>query len=156
MTMQRYWDDISSGDSIGTLAFPITVARLVMVSGANRDFNAIHHNTEFARASGAPEMYANTMFLQGMWERLVRNYIGNAGRIIKLTGFRMRTFNCPGDTVIVSGHVTEKWLEGEMGLVRIELRSDNKSGLTVGPGAMIASLPRSPNPRQNSQVSPGA
>jgi acyl dehydratase len=140
--MQRFWDDVASGDSIGTLEFPITVARLVIAAGANRDFNAIHHNAEFSKASGAPDMYANTIFLQGMWERLVRDYVGNAGKIHELGGFRMRTFNCPGDTVVVSGNVAAKWLDGALGMIRLEMRSHNKSGLTVGPGFMIASLPR--------------
>jgi hypothetical protein len=34
----------------------------VMAAGANRDFNAIHHNAEVARATGAPDIYANTLF----------------------------------------------------------------------------------------------
>ena len=141
--MTRLWDEVAIGDDIGMLAFPITVSRLVIAAGANRDFNAIHHNAGFARATGAPDMYANSLLLQGMWERLARDYIGPSGRIWRLGGFRMRSFNCPGDTVTVSGHVTEKWLDGERAMIRIELRSDNKAGLTVGPGFVTASLPTS-------------
>lgn len=140
--MKRCWDDVAVGDSIGTLDFPITVSRLVIVAGAQRDFNAIHHNSDFARATGAPDMYVNSLFLQGMWERLVRDYIGPSGKIWGLGGFRMRSFNCPGDTVSASGTVTEKWLDGERAMIRIELRSDNKTGLTVGPGFVTAELPR--------------
>jgi acyl dehydratase len=146
--MSRRWDDVAVGDGIGTLAFPITVSRLVIAAGANRDFNAIHHNADFARATGAPDMYANSLFLQGMWERLVRAYIGPSGRIWSLGGFRMRSFNCPGDTVTVSGRVTEKWIDGERAMIRIELRSDNRAGLTVGPGFMTAELVRGgPSPQ---------
>ena len=139
---RRLWDDVAVGDSIGTLAYPITVSRLVIAAGAQRDFNAIHHNSDFARATGAPDMYVNSLFLQGMWERLVRDYIGPSGRIRSLGGFRMRSFNCPGDTVTASGMVTEKWLDGDRAMIRIELRSDNKAGLTVGPGFVTAELPR--------------
>ena len=139
---RRLWDDVAVGDSIGTLAYPITVSRLVIAAGAQRDFNAIHHNSDFARATGAPDMYVNSLFLQGMWERLVRDYIGPSGRIRSLGGFRMRSFNCPGDTVISSGTVTEKWIDGDRAMIRIELRSGNKGGLTVGPGFVTAELPR--------------
>lgn len=139
---RRRWQDVAVGDSIGMLAFPITVSRLVIVSGAQRDFNAIHHNADFARATGAPDMYVNSLFLQGMWERLVRDYIGPSGRIWSLGGFRMRTFNCPGDTVTASGTVSEKWIDGDRAMIRIDLRSDNKAGLTVGPGFVTAELPR--------------
>ncbi len=138
---QRLWDRISEGDAIGTLQFPITVYRLVMAAGANRDFNAIHHNSEFARSTGAPEMYANTLFLQGMWERLVRDYVGVAGRIHGLGGFRMRTFNTVGDTVVVTGRIIRKWRQEGRGMLEIELRSDNSRGLSVGPGFILASLP---------------
>ena len=141
MSGQKSWGDIVEGEDAGTLRFPLTVYRLVMTAGANRDFNAIHHNSEFAKSTGAPEMYANTLFLQGMWERLVRDYIGPSGRIVKLGGFRMRSFNCVGDTVVVSGFVKRKWREDNRGFLHFELRSDNRNGLSVGPGFMIASLP---------------
>jgi acyl dehydratase len=104
--------------------------------------NAIHHNSEFAKASGAPEMYANNMFLQGMWERCVREYIGLAGVIRKLSGFRMKTFNVAGDTVVVKGHVVRKWEEGTDGYIEFEIRSENARGVSVGPGRVVATLPR--------------
>ena len=62
-------------------------------------------------------MYANTIFLQLMWERCVRDFIGLAGTIRQIKGFRMRSFNLPGDTVTVKGAVerngatpTKGWL----------------------------------------------
>lgn len=141
-TSQRHWEDVNEGDELPTLHFPITVYRLVMAAGANRDFNAIHHNSEYAQASGAPEMYANNMFLQGMWERCVREYIGLAGVIRKLSGFRMKSFNVAGDTVVVKGHVVRKWTEGQDGYIEFEIRSENSMGISVGPGRVVAILPR--------------
>jgi acyl dehydratase len=139
---QRRWEDVNEGEDLPTLRFPITVYRLVMAAGANRDFNAIHHNSEFAKASGAPEIYANHMFLQGMWERCVREYIGLAGVIRKLSGFRMKSFNVVGDTVVVKGHVVRKWLDGVDGYIECEIRSENSHGVSVGPGRVIATMPR--------------
>src|SRR5882757_10213967 len=85
---QRYWEDIAEGDEIPAVSFPLSVYRLVVEAGANRDFNSIHHSSEYARASGAPEMYANTGFLLGMWERTVREFIGLRGSIRHIAGFR--------------------------------------------------------------------
>ena len=104
-TSQRYWDDVDEQDELPAVAFPISVYRLVVEAGANRDFNSIHHNTEFARATGAPEMYANNIFIQGMWERTVREFIGLAGVIKKVGPFRMRIFNTVGETVLTRGRV---------------------------------------------------
>ena|SRR5690606_2300481 len=76
---ERYWEDVQEGDELPSLQFPLSVYRLVMAASANQDFNSIHHNSEYAKKTGAPDMYANNIFLQGMWERTVREYIGNAG-----------------------------------------------------------------------------
>jgi hypothetical protein len=82
-------------------------------------------------------MYANTSFLLGMWERAVRDWIGPAGKIHSITGFRMRSFNYVGDTTIVTGKVVE--IEGTK--IRIEMVSSNSAGVTVGPGIVTVSLP---------------
>jgi acyl dehydratase len=141
---QRYWNNVLEGEALAPLAFPLSVYRLVVAAGANRDFNAIHHNSEYARATGAPDMYANTLFLQGMWERSVRDYIGLAGQIHSLKGFRMSSFNCAGDTVTVKGEVLRKWQDDKGHFVEIKLWSENSQGVSVGPGAMVVSLPFRP------------
>ena len=138
---QRYWEDVVEGDKLPDLTFPITVYRLVVAAGANRDFNAIHHNSEFAQSTGAPEMYANMILLQGMWERAVREYIGLQGELWKLSGFRMVSFNSVGDTVVVKGEVVRKWREGVQSLIELKVWSENSLGISVGPGAVVASLP---------------
>lgn len=141
-TKQRYWEDVAEGDTVPAVDFPISVYRLVMEAGANRDFNSIHHNTEYARETGAPEMYANNIFLQGMWERTVREYIGLAGTFKSLKGFRMKVFNTVDDTVVTKGVVKSKWQEDEENLVALEIWSENSQGISVGPGEVVVTLPR--------------
>ena len=138
---QRLWSDVELGETLAPVAFPLTVYRLVMAAGANRDFNAIHHNSDYAKASGAPDMYANTLFLQGMWERCVRDYIGLAGTIRRISGFRMRRFNPVGTTPVVGGQVSRKWLDQGVGLVEIAMDTKIGETVTVGPGSIIATLP---------------
>jgi acyl dehydratase len=138
---QRYWEDVSEGDEVPALAFPLSVYRLVVEAGANRDFNSIHHNTEHAQKTGAPEMYANTIFLQGMWERTAREYIGLAGVMKSLKGFRMKIFNTVGETVVTKGVVKRKWQESEEALVELQIWSENSKGISVGPGSVIVALP---------------
>ena len=139
---QLAWDDIAEGQELPPVAFPVTVYRLAMEAGANRDFNAIHHNSEYAKASGAPEMYANTTFLLGMWERAVREFIGVRGRIVAIKGFRMKSFNVAGTTVVVKGRVNRTWVDGDRGLVELEVWSENGDTVSVGPGLVTVSLPR--------------
>lgn len=138
---ERYWEDVQEGDELPSLQFPLTVYRLVMAASANQDFNSIHHNSEYAKKTGAPDMYANNIFLQGMWERTVREYIGNAGMIKSLRNFRMRSFNTVGDTVVTKGKVKRKWIEDGEHFIEIEMVSENAKGISVGPGSIIATLP---------------
>jgi hypothetical protein len=139
---QRHWEGVDEGQPPRSVTFPLTVHRLVVEAGANRDFNAIHHNSEFARASGVPEMYASTTFLLGMWERTVREFIGPEG-------------SKPGDPRVpddvmqprrADGH-GERPGEGQAadrapGLLDLEVRSENDEVVTVGPGKVTVWLPR--------------
>jgi acyl dehydratase len=138
---QRLWSDVSEGDDLPSIAFPLSVYRLVVAAAGTLDFNAIHHNSEYARTTGAPEMYANTMLLQGMWERCVREFIGLDGVIHRIAGFRMRSFSLVGETVVVHARVERKWLEDGSGFVEIAIRSETDRGVTVGPGMVTVSLP---------------
>jgi acyl dehydratase len=138
---QRYWDDVEEGADVPPVAFPLSVYRLVVEAGANRDFNSIHHNSEYARASGAPEMYANTGFLLGMWERTVREFIGLGGSIRRIAGFRMRRFNTVGRTVVVRGRVKSKRREAGDALLELEVWSELAGETTVGPGIVTVTLP---------------
>ena len=140
-TTQRYWEDVQEGDEVPAVAFPLSVYRLVVEAGANRDFNSIHHNSELARASGAPEMYANTGFLLGMWERAIREFAGLDGSVRRIAGFRMRRFNTVGQTVVVRGKVAGKRREDGDALVELELWSEAGGAVTVGPGNVTVALP---------------
>ena len=138
---QRHWEDVTVGEQLDSERFPLSLYRLVMAAGGNRDFNSIHHNPAYAAASGAPTAYANHMFLQGMWEKTVRRYIGCAGTIRALRKFTMRSFNTVDDVVMVSGTVADKWRDGNVGVVLLRMWSDNGRGVSVGPGEVEVTLP---------------
>ncbi|WP_235735548.1 hypothetical protein [Nocardioides alcanivorans] len=141
----RRFEEVVVGEQLPEVVLPLTVYRLVMAAGSNRDFNSIHHNTEYARSTGAEEMYANTSFLMSSWERLVRDWCGSTGRIRAIRGFRMRSFNFVGTTMRVLGEVTTSRIEqgpsGPVGVVEIAVRCEGPNGTTVGPGTVEVLLP---------------
>lgn len=141
-SVQRHWEQVAVGTEIGPIAYPLSLYRLVMAAAATRDFNSIHHNSAFARRTGAPDAYANTMVLQGMWERVAREYIGLRGRIVSLCDFRMRAFAPVGFVVVVRGRLADKWLDGAAGVIELELRSEIADTTVCGPGRIVAVLPR--------------
>ena len=47
--------------------FNLTIQRMVMSAGANRDFATIHHNTTAGKAAGAPDMFLNNVSTLMLW-----------------------------------------------------------------------------------------
>src|SRR6266487_5586850 len=141
VSRQRTYEEISVGDELGPVEFPLPIYRLVVAAGGNRDFNSIHHNRSYAVASGAPDAYASTFFLLGTWERVVRDFIGSAGTIRAIRGFRMRKFNLVGSTMTVRGRVTDKRMEGDEPVVVLEVSCRVGADVTVGPGEVVVTLP---------------
>jgi acyl dehydratase len=135
--------EVELGTELPVVRFPLTVYRLVMWAGAGRDFNSIHHNTEWARATGAPEMYANFGFLVGGWERAVREWAGPGAFVSSVRGFRMRRFNIAGETISVLGTVSAVDSDGT---VTVEMRTEDAAGVTVGPGQILVRLPPAASP----------
>ena len=133
-------DNVAIGDELPPITFPLTVYRLVMWAGAGRDFNSIHHNSEYARQTGAPEMYANVGFLMATWERLVREWAGPGGFITGIRGFRMSRFNTVGQTLTTTGTVTA--IDGDT--VTIKAATSDNNGVTVGPGTITIQFPAKP------------
>ena len=129
-------DPVSIGDQLGPISLPITLQRLVMEAGANCDFSLIHHDRDVARATGAPDAYMNTFFIAGMFERLLREWIGPRGRIRKITNLRMQVFNCVGDTVIFKGQVER--IDTATNEMSIALRCETEKGVTVTAEATVA------------------
>lgn len=137
---QRRYADVSIGDELPGATFPLPVHRLVVAAGATRDFTAIHHNDTVAKARGAPAMYANAGLLLGMWERVLRDYIGPAGRILAIRDFRMVRFTTVGSLVRVTGRVVDKTERDGVGVVVVELRTLVGDTVTVGPGRAEVTL----------------
>jgi acyl dehydratase len=137
-----YFDDVINGEELPAVSFPLPIYRLVVAAGANRDFNSIHHNADYARATGAPDMYANVLLLLGMWERTVRDWLGDAGTIRCIKGFRMNRFTTVGETAKVVARVQSKRVEEGIGVITLDVHTEDSQGITVGPGTVDVTLSR--------------
>lgn len=103
---------MTEGVEIPEFTLPLTIQRLVMEAGANRDFTPIHHDRELTRATGAPDPYANTMLIQSVLEATLREWMGLAGQLRTLR-FSMRAFATAG--AIMSGHGRVTAIRAEQG-----------------------------------------
>ena len=127
--------DVVIGDELPSIEIPITLQRLVMEAGANRDFSLMHHDVGVAQTTGAPDAFANTYFLMGMFERLMRDWASPKARIRKIGPLRMLIFNAVGDTVRFRGVVES--LDNNTCTVSLAMWVDSERGQTVTANAVI-------------------
>jgi len=131
--------DIAIGEELPVVTVPLNLYKFVMIAGANRDFNSIHHNSAFAKSTGAPDAYANTLFLMGLWERLLRDWAGPCAIIMALRGFRMGCFNVLGHVIHTKGKVIG--IETGTRVVTVQVQCEDDTGITVGPGEIDIQWP---------------
>lgn len=133
-TRQIALDDVAVGEEIPEISMPITLQRLVMEAGSNRDFSLIHHNREVAQSTGATDAYMNTFFIIGLFERMLREWMGTKGRLQKIGSLQMKSFNVVGDAVYCKGKVTGKQDDGT---VNLDIRMENQERVTVTAVAVV-------------------
>lgn len=136
--------EIAVGQGLAPLSVTLTLQRLVMEAAANRDFAPIHFDADAARESGAPAVYANTTFIETMFEALIRSWAGLAGRI-RMIEFSMVAFNCVGDEITAGGVVSGVDSTAPEHAVELDLWIDGPRGRTVSGVALVA-VPRTSSP----------
>ena len=141
---QTLWEDVNEGDELPAVDFNLTIQRMVMSAGANRDFATIHHNTTAGKNAGAPDMFLNNVSTLMLWERVISDWTGVYGRVKKV-GFRIMHFHAAGDLVQVHGTVTRKWQEQGLNLVEIDMKSETPR-MTGQVGTAVVALPSRSNP----------
>jgi hypothetical protein len=127
-TKQITLADVKVGDELPSISIPITLQRLVMESGSNRDLSLIHHNKEVAQSTGASDAYMNTFFILGLFERMLREWMGVSGRLKKINSLQMKSFNVVGESVICNGKITEI---AEDGCLTLDLWMENEKAVSV-------------------------
>jgi acyl dehydratase len=131
---RREFETVAVGELLAEHAVLITLQRLVMEAGANRDFAPIHFDRDAALATGAPGVYANTIFLEAVIESSLRRWAGLSARIREIA-FTMRGFNCVGDTVRAGGRVAA--LDEQERTAELEIWVESERGRTVEGSAVI-------------------
>lgn len=74
-------DQLTVGDSIGSLEINLDRATFVRYAGASGDFNPIHWDERFATSVGLPDVIGHGMWTMGAAVQLVVAWAGDAGRV---------------------------------------------------------------------------
>jgi len=138
---QRYWDDVQEGYALEGFDLPLTETRVAQQVSGLQDFYAVHHDREFARAGGHPDIFVNTGFTRAALCRLLTDFVGTDGWVRRLS-YEMRRMNRPGDTMQLRGRVTKKYVaEDGAHCLDIKLWAQNeREGITT-PATATVMLP---------------
>jgi acyl dehydratase len=139
-TRQIYWDDVEVGQEIPGYSLKIDPTRIALQVSGSQDFYPVHHDLEFAQAGGHPDIFVNTGFMQGCFNRLICGWIGDEGWLKKFR-MEMRRMNIPGDTMTFQGKVSKKFVEDDQHLVECELWAENEREGVTTPSYALVSLP---------------
>jgi len=155
----RHWEDVAEGEAIPDLPKgTYTVSELFLfthgVLGTGRAKRA------YLEAEGSADLGGGGRFdeehatkrrsMPGQFDygpqrvcwlaQAVTDWMGDDGTLLKLNA-SIRHPNIVGDTNVVSGSVTRKWVDGEDRLVEVQVQNRNQAGLATALGTATVKLP---------------
>ncbi len=140
----RLHDDVSVGEQLPELAVPLTRTLIVAGAIASRDYQDVHHDPELARERGSEDVFMNILTTNGWVGRFVTDWTGPGG-VVEQVSIRLGAPNYPGDTMVLSGSVTEVGdpaaRRDGRGDVTLSVRGSNSRGDHVT-GTVRVALPR--------------
>jgi len=109
--------------------FDLDVTATVIVAGAiaSRDFMPVHHDAEFARAQGAPDLFMNILTTNGYVARYVTDWAGPRARLERID-IRLGAPCVPGRVLRFSGRVSREESLPDGRRIEVELAAINDFG----------------------------
>jgi hypothetical protein len=148
---QYYYEDMEVGKELPTLEKVATTQRLVMWAGASGDFNPLHYEDTFAGSQGVGSPIIHGALKRSWLGHLATSIAGDVG-FVKRFACQYRGMDYPrkmksmtepqeGETWLVKGTVTNKYVEGDEHIVECEIWVENAKGEKTTPGSAIVVLP---------------
>jgi acyl dehydratase len=125
------------GDALPEVVFgPYTRKLFALYAGASGDHNAVHIDTDFARAAGIDDVFAQGMLSMAPYARVVTDWAG-IGRLESLEA-RFMAITPVGVTGRFTGRVVERFEEDGVPKLRVALAAHIDGNIqTLGGEAVI-------------------
>jgi len=128
-----------AGEELPPLALPVTSTRIVAGAIASRDFMPVHHDRDYARAQGAPDIFMNILTTNGYVSRFVTDWAGAEARLRSIA-IRLGAPSVPGTTLRFAGRVAGSRAEAGERVVEVAVRASNELG-DHATGSVVLALP---------------
>lgn len=118
---------------------PTTTTRIVAGAIATRDFMPVHHDRDYARKQGAPDVFMNILTTNGYVARYVTDWAGSDA-MLRSIKIRLGGPATPGTTLRFTGHVSAESKTGNERVLEVSLRALNELGMHAS-GTVELTLP---------------
>jgi acyl dehydratase len=130
MTTTTTWDDLSEGTEHAAAEYgPLTRTDFVRYQGASGDMNPIHHDEEFAKASGFPTVFSVGMLQAGILASYLTDWLGAEN--VRRFDVQFREQVWPGDTLTCTAVVTSRYEENDERRVDLDVAVTRQTGGTA-------------------------
>ena len=130
---------IAVGDELPGFDLPVTSTVIVAGAIASRDFMPAHHDADYAKAQGAPDLFMNILTTNGYVARFVTDWAGPEAMIRKIA-IRLGAPAVPGQPLRFTGQVSNSEREGDEQVFEVTIRAANDLG-DHATGTVIITLP---------------
>lgn len=139
-TRGRTFEQVTVGEALPELVVDVSRRTVIATAIATRDFQDVHHDHEAAQRRGAPDIFMNILTTNGYVLRLVTDWAGPEA-VVEHAGIRLGTPNYAGETMRLTGEVTDLEDRGQVGAVEVAVRGANSLGDHVT-GTVRITLPK--------------
>jgi acyl dehydratase len=133
-------EDIGVGTELPSLTKEPTYMQLVEYAGASRDFYVIHHDRDYAKSVGLPDVIVQGSLKGAFLGQLVTDWIGEEGTLVRL-GVQYRGVDPPGQRLVARGVVTSVSSESGRYFAECDLWIENEAGERTTRGSATVRLP---------------
>ncbi len=130
---------IAVGDELPPFELPVTSTVIVAGAIASRDFMPAHHDPEFAKAQGAPDVFMNILTTNGYVARFITDWAGPEA-MVRSIKIRLGAPAVPGQPLRFSGQVAQTSHEGDECVIEVAIRAANELG-DHATGTVVVTLP---------------
>lgn len=131
--------EVAVGDELPAFELPVTSTVIVAGAIASRDFMPAHHDPNFAKGQGAPDIFMNILTTNGYVSRFITDWAGPHAFVRKIA-IRLGAPAIPGQALRFTGQVTSTSSVGDECVIEVAIRAVNDLG-DHATGSVIVTLP---------------